>query len=151
LRIDKIRLAAIEATLKLYRDPERLAVRVPTLRALARPCKDIEASARRLQPAVAAHLGRDYDVAVVACASQVGSGAVPVETLPSAALALRPVKSRGGRALRELAAALRRLPVPVLGRIANDTLLLDLRCLGSEQTFLDNIATLARRHESDSG
>jgi L-seryl-tRNA(Ser) seleniumtransferase len=143
LRIDKIRLAAIEATLKLYRDPERLAERVPTFRALARRQEDIEASARRMQPVVMALLGAAYDVTVVACASQVGSGAVPVGTLPSAALALRPRKRRAGRALRELATALRRLPVPVLGRIADDRLLLDLRCLESEQALVDALAALS--------
>ena len=141
LRIDKIRLAAIEATLKLYRDPDRLAARVPTLRALTRPREDIEASARALERGVAARLGPGYEVAVVACASEVGSGAVPVETLPSAGLALRPA-ARGGRALGRLAAALRRLPVPVIGRIADDALLLDLRCLEGEQGLLDNLASL---------
>jgi L-seryl-tRNA(Ser) seleniumtransferase len=143
LRIDKIRLAAIEATLKLYRDPERLAARMPTFRALARGQADIEASARRIQPLVMALLGAAYDVTVVACASQVGSGAVPVDTLPSTALALRPRKGRAGRELRSLATALRRLPVPVLGRIADDALLLDLRCLENEQALVDALAALS--------
>ena len=142
LRIDKIRLAAIEATLRLYRDPDRLATRLPTLAALARRRDDVEALARRLEPAVAACLGSDYEVAVVACASQVGSGAVPVETLPSAGLALRASKPRGGRSLNQLAAALRRLPIPVIGHIAEQALLLDLRCLDSESAFLDNLASL---------
>jgi L-seryl-tRNA(Ser) seleniumtransferase len=140
LRIDKLRLAAIEATLKLYRDPDRLAARLPTLRALARSRADIEACAHRLAPTVAARLGADYTVAVVACVSQVGSGAVPVATLPSAGLAIRPRESRSGRALTALAASLRRLPVPVLGRIADDALLLDLRCLEHEEPFLANLA-----------
>jgi L-seryl-tRNA(Ser) seleniumtransferase len=143
LRIDKIRLAAIEATLKLYRDPDRLAACLPTLRALSRAVEDIEACARRLAPAVEAGLGADYEVAVVACASQVGSGAVPVETLPSAGLALRTANARGGgRALERLAAALRRLPIPVIGRIADQALLLDLRCLDSEEVFVANLASL---------
>ncbi|HEX6999121.1 MAG TPA: L-seryl-tRNA(Sec) selenium transferase [Gammaproteobacteria bacterium] len=144
LRVDKIRLAAIEATLKLYRDPDRLADRLPTLRALTRAAGDIEAQARRLRPAVASLLGERYDVAVVACASQVGSGAVPADTLPSAALAIRPRKARRGGAVRDLAAALRRLPVPVIGRIADGALLLDLRCLEREQAFLDNLAAIER-------
>jgi L-seryl-tRNA(Ser) seleniumtransferase len=142
LRIDKIRLAAIEATLKLYRDPGRLAERLPTLRALARKRENIDACARRVAPSVAACLGGDYDVAVVACASEVGSGALPVETLPSAGLALRATKARGGRALERLAAALRRLPVPIIGRIAEGALLLDVRCLENEAAFLDNLAAL---------
>jgi L-seryl-tRNA(Ser) seleniumtransferase len=142
LRIDKIRLAAIEATLRLYRDPDRLAARLPTLAVLARRREDIEARARSLAPAVAACVGSDYEVAVVACASEVGSGAVPADTLPSAALALRPSKPRGGRSLSRLAAALRALPIPVIGRIADQALLLDLRCLEADRAFLDNLSSL---------
>jgi L-seryl-tRNA(Ser) seleniumtransferase len=143
LRIDKIRLAAIEATLRLYRDPDRLALRLPTLRALARPTAEIEAMARRLAPQAAARLGAAWRVDAVACSSQVGSGAVPVDTLPSAGLAIRPAVARGaGRALEGLAADLRRLPMPVIGRIAEQALVLDLRCLEDEAGFAQNLASL---------
>jgi L-seryl-tRNA(Ser) seleniumtransferase len=150
LRIDKIRLAAIEATLKLHRDPDRVAARLPTLRALTRARDDIEASARRLAPELAARLAPEFAVEVVACASQVGSGAVPVETLPSAGLALRPVGNGGGRALGRLASALRRLPMPVIGRIADGVLLLDLRTLEHGDLFVENLASLqsALRHDA---
>jgi L-seryl-tRNA(Ser) seleniumtransferase len=141
LRIDKIRLAALEATLKLYRDPDRLAARLPTLRLLSRPRAEIEALARRLLPAVAARLGNAFQVEVAACASQIGSGALPLETIPSAALAIRPTRGRGG-ALSSLAAALRQLPIPVVGRLENQALLLDLRCLEDEAGFVANLATL---------
>ncbi len=144
LRIDKIRLAAIEATLRLYRDPDRLAARLPTLRALSRPVGEIEALARRLAPAVQGRLQDRFDVEVVECASQVGSGAMPVDTLPSAGLAIRPARERGaGRALGELAAALRRLPTPVIGRTGGQALVLDLRRLEDEAGFLDNLAALS--------
>ena len=65
LRVDKVRLAAIEATLRLYRDPDRLAERLPTLRMLARPRADIAAQARRLEPAVAAALAPHFTVAAI--------------------------------------------------------------------------------------
>ena len=142
LRVDKIRLAAIEATLRLYRDPDRLAERLPTLRALSRSRQEIEALARRLAGPVAARLGAAFRVEAAACSSQVGSGAVPVDTLPSAALEIRPAAGRGsGRALGDLAAALRRLPTPVIGRISDQALALDLRCLEDEAGFLDNLAS----------
>jgi len=143
LRVDKIRLAAIEATLALYRDPDRLAERLPTLRLLARPRAEIESLAGRLAPALAARLGDGFAVAIAACMSQIGSGALPRETLPSAAIEIRPNAARGaGRALERLAAALRGLPIPVIGRIADGALVLDLRCLDDAAGFLANLATL---------
>jgi L-seryl-tRNA(Ser) seleniumtransferase len=140
LRVDKIRLAAIEATLRLYRDPDRLAARVPTLRMLARLQADIAAQARRLCPATAAALGPAFAVTVVDCTSQIGSGALPLESLPSAGLAVRPAQRKG--ALAALAAALRGLPVPVVARIDEGALVLDLRCLDDEAAFAANLAAL---------
>jgi L-seryl-tRNA(Ser) seleniumtransferase len=143
LRIDKIRLAALEATLKLYRDPDRLAERLPTLRLLARPREDIEAAAKRMLPGVAARAGDVFDVRAIACASQIGSGALPMEEVPSAGLAIRVRGAkRKGRLLSELSIALRRLPIPVIGRIDDDALILDMRCLEDENEFIVNLASL---------
>ena len=136
LRLDKIRLAAIEATLRLYRDPDRLAERLPTLRMLTRRREEIAAQALRLLAPVAAMLP-DYRVEVVDCSSQIGSGALPVETLPSAALAFT---GQGGEAPEKLAARLRALPLPVIGRIRDGALLLDLRCLPDDGTLLGALA-----------
>ncbi|MDB5582068.1 MAG: selA, partial [Bradyrhizobium sp.] len=150
LRIDKIRLAALEATLKLYRDPDRLSERLPTMRLLARTKKDIESAARRLLPVIATKIGDAFEVAIVACASQIGSGALPMEKVPSAGLAIRVrgVK-RGGRALTALSIALRQLPVPVVGRIDDNTLIFDLRCLDDEAAFIANLAALALSERPD--
>ena len=143
LRLDKVRLAALEATLKLYQNPDRLAERLPTLRLLARPKAEIEALARRVLPAVAARVGPGFAVETIACTSEIGSGALPLAAIPSAGLALRPNGKRGGEArLPLLATALRRLPVPVIGRIADEALVLDLRCLEDEAGFVANIAHL---------
>jgi L-seryl-tRNA(Ser) seleniumtransferase len=143
LRLDKIRIAALEASLKLYRDPERLAERLPTIRLLARPREEIETLAGRLVSVVGAALGSSFRVGVIHCASQIGSGALPLETLPSAGLAIRPAAMRGaGRALAALAGALRRLPMPVIGHIADSALILDLRCLEDEAGFTANLTAL---------
>jgi L-seryl-tRNA(Ser) seleniumtransferase len=143
LRIDKIRLAAIEATLRLYRDPDRLAERLPTLRMMARPLAEIEALATRLKPAVAAAVDPGFVVDVIACASQIGSGSLPAEVIASAGLALRVASTRGkGRALMALATALRALDQPIIGRIENDALVLDLRCLEDEAAFMRNLVAL---------
>ncbi len=145
LRVDKIRLAALEATLKLYRDPDRLAQRLPTIRLLARPKTEIDALARRVMPIVAARLGPAFTVASVDCVSQIGSGALPLETIPSTGLAIRPTAARGvGQALISLAAAFRQLPIPVLGRIEDQALIFDLRCLEDEAQFTRNLATFVQ-------
>ncbi len=132
LRLDKIRIAALEATLRLYRDfrdePSRLADSLPTLRLLSRPEPEIRALASRLAPLVAARLG--LPVEVCPCASQIGSGALPVDTIPSAGLRLT------GPDPEALSARLRRGPHPILGRIERGAVVLDLRCLTDEEGFL---------------
>ncbi|WEX74374.1 L-seryl-tRNA(Sec) selenium transferase [Sinorhizobium numidicum] len=141
LRVDKIRLAALEATLRLYRDRDRLSERLPTMRLLARPKADISEQAERLAPFVERAVKGTFRVSVVTCESQVGSGALPLSTVPSAGLALAP-PSGSGRMLAELATALRRLPMPVIGRIERGSLILDLRCLEDEEGFVANLAHL---------
>ena len=129
LRLDKLRLAALEATLRLYRDPDRVAETVPTLRLLTRPAAAIRAVAEALAAPLAAWAGPDWHVAVVDCRSQIGSGALPTETLPSAGLALTPAGRASGRALEAMAERLRGLNPPVIGAIRDDAVRLDLRCL----------------------
>ena len=144
LRVDKLRLAALEATLKLYRDPETLAQKLPTLRLLARPEPEVAALAGRMLDRVAAVLAPAYAVAVAPCRSQIGSGALPVDTIPSAGLAIRPAAAAGTDALGRLAARLRALPRPVIGRVTDGALVLDLRCLEDEAGFLSNLQALPR-------
>ncbi len=147
LRMSKLPLAALEATLMLYLRPERLAQDLPTLRLLTRPVAAIQALAHRLLPAVQAAVAPRYSVQVVDLDSQIGSGSLPVDRLPSAGLALAPtgIARKGlGTALDALAAQLRGLPTPVIGRIADDRLLLDLRCLEDPSTFTDQLPALGQ-------
>jgi L-seryl-tRNA(Ser) seleniumtransferase len=133
LRISKLPLAALEATLMLYLRPERLVQDLPTLRLLTRSAAAIRSQAQGLLPAVAAAVAPRFCAEVVELLGQIGSGSLPVDRLPSAGLAITPLAKQGtGRALDDLAAALRCLPLPVIGRIHADRLLLDLRCLDEQ-------------------
>ena len=144
MRVDKMTIAALAAVLRLYADPERLAERLPALRLLARPVEDIEAVASRLRPVLAGPLAEIAAVEIVSCQSQIGSGALPVDRLPSVALSIRPTAAKrgAGAVLRRLTQAFRALPVPVIGRVQDGALILDLRCLEDEATFVDQIGLL---------
>ena len=156
LRLDKVRLAALEAILKLYRDPDRLPETLPTLRYFVRPTAEIAAVAARLSGQVADAVGSGYRVSVIDCASQIGSGALPLETLPSAGLAITTAERKGaGSRLETLSAAFRALPVPVIGYIKDGALLFDLRCLDDEAGFTAQLhclrQNLGARGEADVG
>ena len=142
MRIDKIRMAALEATLRLYADPEKLVKEVPTLRLLTRPQQDIEAQATRLLPAITAAVGDSADGMVIHCASQIGSGALPVDALPSAGIAITPRGKNRNSAAERLSNAFRKLPVPVVGRVKDGAFILDLRCLDDEAGFVHQLDQL---------
>jgi L-seryl-tRNA(Ser) seleniumtransferase len=131
LRVDKFTYAALEAVLRLYRDPERLPQYLPTLRLLTRPLAEIEAAAQAVLPALQEAVGDIADVAIASARSQIGSGSLPLDRLPSVCIALTPrVKGKGeGTALKKLEQAFRELPVPVIGRVADGAFRLDMRCL----------------------
>jgi L-seryl-tRNA(Ser) seleniumtransferase len=141
MRVDKVTLAALGAVLRLYSDPDRLPERLPALRLLMRERTAIAALARSVAQALAPRLDGIAAVQVVDCASQIGSGALPVEALPSAALSITPLDG-SGRTLERLTAAFRALPLPVIGRVADGALLFDLRCLEDPAPFIDQLDAL---------
>jgi len=135
LRADKMTLAALDATLRLYLHPEKLAERLPTLRLLARDADAIRALGESLLATIAPGYP-DFDVRVEACQSQIGSGSLPVDRLASSALTFTPRDGRGSL-LEALSTRWRALPTPVIGRIYDGRMWLDLRCLEDEERFLE--------------
>ena len=144
LRCDKMTIAALECVLRMHLDPDRLAQRLPALALLTRKREDIRAQAHRIEVALKQMLADRANIVVEDCRSQIGSGSLPVESLPSAALVLRPPVGRkgGGTWLNAIAKAFRELPVPVVGRIERNAFVLDVRCLSDEPQFLAQLAKL---------
>lgn len=147
LRVSKLTLAALEPVLNLYRAPDLLPQRLTTLRLLTRPAAEMRALAASLLAPLQAALGDAYTVLDAPMNSQIGSGALPVELLPSHGLAVRARAGLRGNPLGLLERRLRALPRPVIGRIADDTLWLDLRCLQDDQVaaFAGQLALLAEK------
>jgi len=128
MRIDKLTLAGLEATLRLYLEGERGWSRIPTLRMIAEPVDSVRRRARRALRRLSPGARALWRAAVVPSTCQVGGGALPVEPLSSAALAL------GGADLpaHRLEEALRRAPRAVIGRLQEGRLLLDMRTVAEE-------------------
>lgn len=106
--------------------------------------------AERLAPPLSQKLADVASVTIADCMSQVGSGSLPVERLPSVALAIRPHagKRGGGKVLARLSEAFRSLSVPVIGRITKGELLFDLRCLDDEGSLLAQFDELSLSNET---
>ena len=131
LRVDKTTVAALAEVLKIYRDPDRLHYKLPLLADLARPLTEIDSLARTIFPAFKQKLKNIANVSLEPCKSQIGSGALPLDLLESRAIVVKPLAKKGetDAALQKLAGEFRNLPVPVIGRIRDGSLVFDLRCL----------------------
>jgi L-seryl-tRNA(Ser) seleniumtransferase len=132
-RVSKLVMAALEATLRLYDSDHDLVNRLPVLAMLTREREDIRQACARVMPRLAQIAGPRFQADIVDCASQIGSGALPEERLPSAAVRLRPIDTgkRTGRLLSETLAEFRKLKTPVIGRIRDDAIVFDCRCLSA--------------------
>ena len=127
LRIDKLSLAALEATLRLYLPPHDPLARVPVLRALSQPLAEVEARAQRLAGSLAAVKG--LDVEVMASAAYVGGGSLPQQDLDSFSV----VVACAALSTESLADRLRGGMVPIVGRIHQGKLWLDMRTVTDDE------------------
>lgn len=128
LRCDKLTLAALEAVLELYADPENLTQSVPAISLLTRSQREIRDLAEEVLPLFQHHLADSFEIDIVDCESQIGSGAVPINTLPSVAIRIS-ARPSGSSSITRLALAFRTLAMPVMGRVHEASLWFDLRCL----------------------
>jgi len=125
LRIDRLDLAALAATLRHYLAPGEAWAQIPILQMLAAGPEELEARAQRLADRLRERLGEGAEVAVVGAEAQVGGGALPGAGLPSSAVRVRP----RGVGAEAWAAQLRQARPPVIARIQDEALLLNLRTL----------------------
>lgn len=123
VRCDKMTLAALAATLRIYQQSPDLARDIPTLRFFTRPLADIAAVAEQARGLLVHALGAGFDVTVDDDATQVGSGALPVETLPTKVIVITSGTMRADR----IAAHFRSARPAIVGRIKDDRFLLDVR------------------------
>ncbi|MFA5843976.1 MAG: L-seryl-tRNA(Sec) selenium transferase [Coriobacteriia bacterium] len=129
LRLDKLTLAALEVTLRLYLEPERALLEVPTLRMLTEPAAQVAARAARLADAVRAACGEAYDVTTAEDVSRAGGGALPLADIPTTVV----VVALRGTGVVALEARLRAGDPPVIARIERDRLLIDPRTLSEPE------------------
>src|SRR6185295_16720410 len=101
--------------------------------------------AARLLPAIAAALASKAEAARVSCMSQIGSGSLPVDLIPSAGVAIAAPGRRRSALAAVISSAFRALPVPVIGRVKDGAFLMDMRCLQDEQEFLEQLKHLDLR------
>ncbi len=144
LRIDKLTLAALEITLRHYRDPDKAVDSIPTLRMLTLPFADIETKARQLKTLLE-HIGDGrLQVQLLDMASTAGGGALPLLNLPSKGLGIN-VQGISPNALEK---TLRENEPPIIGRIEEDTFMLDLRTVQDDELAIikDVFEKLLKNH-----
>ena len=140
LRVDKLTIAALSEVLKLYRHPEKLKQALPTIAHLNRSGADIQTQANRLLALWSKVMPAQFSCSVQPCDSQVGSGALPISTLPSFAIS---TLSKNDAEISRLQVLARQLPKPVIGRLHDKCFSLDLRCLDDETQFINQLDMLA--------
>jgi L-seryl-tRNA(Ser) seleniumtransferase len=134
LRIDKLTLAALEATLHLYRDPDRAIRKIPTLRMLLMQKTEIESRARHLKGLLEGLNAPRLNIALLDLPSKAGGGSLPLLELPSCCVGIQ-IAELSPNALEK---RLRHHTPPIIGRIENDLYLIDPRTVLDDQ--LDLIA-----------
>ena len=144
LRCDKMTIAAFSTLLKLYENPERAKLEIPTLRLLNRKEKEIYEVAKKLFQLIKLKVSNIAEVKIIKCKSQIGSGSLPVELLPSYGIKISAlnIKRNSNKFLQNMSKKFRELPIPIIGRLSKDSLIFDCRCLESETLIIKQLEKL---------
>jgi len=134
LRCGKLTLAALEATLRRYRQSPNIVEEIPTLRAFTRPVDEVRAMGQSLLPKLESVLGNDFHLALQDSTSQIGSGAMPTEELPTVVITIENAKLSANA----IAKKFRQADPPIIGRIQADKFLLDLRTIFDADDLVPN-------------
>jgi L-seryl-tRNA(Ser) seleniumtransferase len=134
LRCGKLTLAALEATLRRYRQSPDIVQEIPTLRAFTRPLEEIRALGDQLLPKLQAALGQEFRVQLQPSTAQIGSGALPIEELPTVVVSVEHPKLSANIIAQKFRAA----HPPIIGRINDDRFLLDLRTIFDSNDLIPN-------------
>jgi len=124
LRVDKMTMATLEATLRLYYDEEQAIANIPTLKMLTTTIEALQEKAQQLAGKLKP-LAHKITIEIVDSASQVGGGSYPGEEIPSKAVAISP----HNMSINQLVESLRQAPIPIVAKIRNDKCELDMRTL----------------------
>ena len=144
LRCDKMTIAAFSTLLKLYENPERAKLEIPTLRLLNRKETDIYKVAEKLYPSIKSKISNIAEVKITKCKSQIGSGSLPVELLPSYGIKIRAknLKKNSKKFLQSISKKFRELPIPIIGRLSKNSLIFDCRCLENTTLIIKQLEKL---------
>jgi len=143
LRIDRLTLAALESTLRLYREPEKAVERIPTLQMLTCPLRSIEEKAEQLAEMLKNSDNR-ISLELMNLSSRVGGGALPLQDLPSKCVGVK-VK---GMSVNQIEKFMRNHIPPIIGRIEDDAFIMDMRTVATDElpliqkAFADMLAGL---------
>ena len=142
LRCDKVTLAGLEATLRLYLQPEKITEKLTALLLLTQPMERLQAQAEQLKVRLENRLNTNYVIAIEPSEAQIGSGSQPLARIPSVAVTIAPASEKTPAKTTALFARLLALPQPVIGRIERDKIWLDLHSLASLDRLLNSLETL---------
>ncbi len=151
LRVDKMVVAAMEATLRLFLLPEKLKQKHPVYRMFSFPEKEIKQRVRRFQRRLQTQLPSDWELESMSGGTEVGSGSVPAQTLPTWLLAIRSKRFSPEVVARKLRLA----PTPVITRIHEEAVLLDFRTIlpeeerRLEENLISSLLSLSQEEASD--